>query len=87
MLLTVEEAAAVLGVGRSLMFELIAAGHISTVRVGRLRRAVPMTSRLRRLAQRLTELRHATGRLIVTSASAVALRMPSGPRPTVRTPA
>lgn len=41
MLLTVEEAAAAIGVGRSLMFELIAAGHIETVRVGRLRRVRP----------------------------------------------
>jgi excisionase family DNA binding protein len=41
MLLTVEEAAAVLGVGRSLMFELIAAGEVATVRVGRLRRVRP----------------------------------------------
>lgn len=41
MLLTVEEAAAVLGVGRSLMYELIAAGNIDTVRVGRLRRVRP----------------------------------------------
>lgn len=41
MLLTVEEAAAVLGVGRSLMFELIAGGLIETVRVGRLRRIQP----------------------------------------------
>jgi excisionase family DNA binding protein len=41
MLLTVEEAAAALGVGRSFMFELIAAGQIETVRVGRLRRIRP----------------------------------------------
>ncbi|MGQ0631581.1 MAG: excisionase family DNA-binding protein [Sporichthyaceae bacterium] len=41
MLLTVEEAAAALGVGRSLMFELIAAGDVETVRVGRLRRVRP----------------------------------------------
>lgn len=41
MLLTVEEAATVLGVGRSLMFELIARGHIQSVRVGRLRRVRP----------------------------------------------
>lgn len=41
MLLTVEEAAAVLGIGRSLMFELIAGGRITTVRVGRLRRVRP----------------------------------------------
>jgi excisionase family DNA binding protein len=41
MLLTVEEAATVLGVGRSLMFELIASGQIESVRVGRLRRLRP----------------------------------------------
>lgn len=41
MLLTVEEAAAVLGVGRSLMFELIGRGQVRTVRVGRLRRVRP----------------------------------------------
>jgi len=41
LLFTVEEAAAALGVGRSLMFELIAAGHVETVRVGRLRRVRP----------------------------------------------
>ncbi len=41
MLLTVEEAATVLGVGRSLMFELIASGQVDSVRVGRLRRLRP----------------------------------------------
>ncbi|MGQ0467990.1 MAG: excisionase family DNA-binding protein [Sporichthyaceae bacterium] len=41
MLLTVEEAAAALGIGRSLMFELIAKGDVDTVRVGRLRRVRP----------------------------------------------
>ena len=41
MLLTVEEAATALGVGRSLMYELIATGAIDTVRVGRLRRIRP----------------------------------------------
>ncbi|MGQ0842977.1 MAG: excisionase family DNA-binding protein [Sporichthyaceae bacterium] len=41
MLLTVEEAAAVLGIGRSLMFELIGNGVVDTVRVGRLRRIRP----------------------------------------------
>ncbi|WP_019873226.1 excisionase family DNA-binding protein [Sporichthya polymorpha] len=41
MLLTVEEAAAAIGVGRSLMYELIAAGAVETVRVGRLRRVRP----------------------------------------------
>jgi excisionase family DNA binding protein len=41
MLLTVEEAADVLCVGRSLMYELIARGAIKTVRIGRLRRIRP----------------------------------------------
>ncbi len=41
LLLTVEEAGAALGVGRSLMYELIARGEIHTVRVGRLRRVRP----------------------------------------------
>lgn len=41
LLLTVEEAGAALGVGRTLMFELIARGDIRTVRVGRLRRVRP----------------------------------------------
>lgn len=41
LLLTVEEAGAALGVGRSLMFELISRGEIRTVRVGRLRRIRP----------------------------------------------
>lgn len=38
LLLTVEEAARAIGVGRSLMYELIGAGVIQTVRIGRLRR-------------------------------------------------
>jgi excisionase family DNA binding protein len=41
LLLTVEEAAATIGIGRSLMYELIATGDIRTVRVGRLRRISP----------------------------------------------
>jgi excisionase family DNA binding protein len=41
LLLTVEEAGAALGVGRSLMYEFIARGEIRTVRVGRLRRVRP----------------------------------------------
>lgn len=45
LLLTVEEAGAALGVGRSLMYELIATGEIPTVRVGRLRRIRPQELR------------------------------------------
>jgi excisionase family DNA binding protein len=41
MLLTVEEAAERLGIGRSTMYQLIAAGRIDTIRVGRLRRIEP----------------------------------------------
>lgn len=41
LLLTVEEAGATLGVGRSLMYDLIGRGEIRTVRVGRLRRIRP----------------------------------------------
>jgi excisionase family DNA binding protein len=38
LLLTVQEAARRLGIGRSLMYELIASGAVRSVRVGRLRR-------------------------------------------------
>lgn len=41
LLLTVEEAGVALGIGRSLMYELIARGEITAVRVGRLRRVRP----------------------------------------------
>jgi excisionase family DNA binding protein len=41
LLLTVEEAAEVLAVGRTTVFHLIRAGRIATVRIGRARR-VPM---------------------------------------------
>ena len=43
LLLTVEEAADRLGIGRSLMYELIGEGQIASIRVGRLRR-VPLES-------------------------------------------
>jgi excisionase family DNA binding protein len=43
LLLTVEEAADRLGIGRSLMYELIGRGQIASIRVGRLRR-VPLES-------------------------------------------
>lgn len=43
LLLTVEEAAERLGIGRSLMYELIGQGQITSIRVGRLRR-VPLES-------------------------------------------
>ena len=43
LLLTVEEAADRLGIGRSLMYELIGQGQIASIRVGRLRR-VPLES-------------------------------------------
>lgn len=38
LLLTVEEAAQSLGIGRTTMYGLIKAGHISSVRIGQLRR-------------------------------------------------
>jgi excisionase family DNA binding protein len=38
LLLTVAEAAQTLGIGRSLLYELLAAGRIESIRVGRLRR-------------------------------------------------
>lgn len=43
LLLTVEEAADRLGIGRSLMYELIGGGQVASIRVGRLRR-VPSQS-------------------------------------------
>lgn len=43
LLLTVEEAADRLGIGRSLMYELISSGQVASIRVGRLRR-VPQES-------------------------------------------
>ena len=43
LLLTVEEAADRLGIGRSLMYELIGRGQIASIQVGRLRR-VPSES-------------------------------------------
>jgi len=43
LLLTVEEAADRLGIGRSLMYELIGCGQIVSIHVGRLRR-VPLES-------------------------------------------
>jgi len=41
LLITVEEAAARIRVGRSTLYELIRDGHIETVTVGRSRRVVP----------------------------------------------
>ena len=41
LLLSVEEAAERLGVGRSLMYELISSGQVASIRVGRLRRIAP----------------------------------------------
>ena len=38
MLLTVEEAAQRLAIGRSLMYKLLASGRITSIRIGRLRR-------------------------------------------------
>ena len=41
LLLSVEEAAERLGIGRSLMYELISSGQVASIRVGRLRRIAP----------------------------------------------
>ncbi|HEY8722142.1 helix-turn-helix domain-containing protein [Pengzhenrongella sp.] len=41
LLLTVPEAAHRLGIGRSFMYQLIAAGEIETIRIGRLRKIAP----------------------------------------------
>lgn len=41
LLLTVSEAARRLGIGRTLMYELISTGQIASVHVGRLRRVRP----------------------------------------------
>lgn len=41
LLLTVDEAAERLGIGRSLMYELIGSGQVASIRVGRLRRITP----------------------------------------------
>jgi excisionase family DNA binding protein len=41
MLLTVEQAACLLGVGRTTMFALIRGGDVVTVQIGRLRRIRP----------------------------------------------
>lgn len=41
LLLSVEEAAERLGIGRSLMYELMGSGQIASIRVGRLRRISP----------------------------------------------
>jgi excisionase family DNA binding protein len=51
-LLTVEEAARQLKIGRTLMFQLIRTGQIESVQIGRLRRIRP--DALAAFAQRLT---------------------------------
>lgn len=56
LLLTVEEAADRLGIGRSLMYELIRGGQIASLHVGRLRR-IPVES----LTEYVTALRHQAG--------------------------
>jgi excisionase family DNA binding protein len=56
LLLSVEEAARLLGIGRTLMFELIGSGAIASVRIGRLRR-VPANA-LDRYVRSLQESAH-----------------------------
>ncbi|NIJ09893.1 excisionase family DNA binding protein [Saccharomonospora amisosensis] len=55
-LLTVEEAAQQLSIGRTTMYALIKAGHITTVRIGHLRR-VPADA-LTTYVQQLTKTQH-----------------------------
>lgn len=55
-LLTVEQAARCLGIGRTTMFGLIAAGEVQTVQIGRARR-VPVDA-LRDFVRRLREAQH-----------------------------
>jgi excisionase family DNA binding protein len=50
LLLTVEEAAEQLGIGRTLMYELVKQGAIESVQIGRLRR-IPADALPRYLAQ------------------------------------
>ena len=57
LLLTVEEAADRLGIGRSLMYELIGGGVIASIRVGRLRR-VPLESLTDYVAAMRQEAQH-----------------------------
>jgi DNA binding domain, excisionase family len=52
LLLTVEEAAARLGIGRTTMFRLIKSGEVESVQIGRLRRIRP--DALTAYTQRLT---------------------------------
>ena len=56
LLFTVEEAARVLGIGRTRMFELIQAGSVETVLIGRLRR-IPLDA-LDAFVSRLRESPH-----------------------------
>lgn len=56
-LLTVEEAAEALSIGRTTMYALIKAGHIATVRLGKLRR-VP-ASALSAYVSQLATYQHA----------------------------
>jgi excisionase family DNA binding protein len=66
LLLSVEEAAERLGIGRSLMYELISGGQVASIRVGRLRRiapeALPPTSRPSTTATVTGGARHARQR-------------------------
>lgn len=57
-LLTVEDAAHALSIGRTTMYALIKAGHITTVRIGHLRR-VPADA-LTTYVQQLAATQHAT---------------------------
>jgi excisionase family DNA binding protein len=54
LLLTPDEAAAALGVGRTLLYELLMSKEIMSLKLGRVRR-VPMTSLVEYIAKRVSE--------------------------------
>lgn len=60
LLLTVDQAARRLGVGRSLMYELLTAGEVGSIHVGRLRK-VPARALEEYVERRLSERDHGVG--------------------------
>ena len=60
LLLTVDQAARRLGVGRSLMYELLTAGEVGSIHVGRLRK-VPARALEEYVERRLSEPDHSVG--------------------------
>jgi len=61
LLLTVTEAAALLGIGRSLAYELVLRGQLTSVKIGRARR-VPVDALDQFIGERLAESNHSTMR-------------------------